>query len=504
MAKNVLDSQGRTVNKFVDNLPGNNWAYSLLQRHKSEITRKIAANIKRPRADVSREVLSNYFNNLENELKDVPPSNVFNYDETNLQDDPGKKKMIFRRGIKYPEQVCNFSKSATSIMMCISASGVLLPPYVIYKAEKMWKQWTENGPKGLPCCNERCCALGCRYNRTHHGWIDAPTFNDWFESTFLPHAKKLPGRKILLGDNLSSHFSDNVINMCEANNIAFVCLPKNATHLTQPLDVVFFRPFKEAWRAILTNWKRSHINQTSIDKRDFPQLLKDTLTRMDTHSGENAIKRNIVMSFQATGIVPFRPDRVLDKLPKEGEDANATNEVSEVLVNYLKEKRYSTAPSRRNIKRTKLSIEPGKSVAATNNDSDSTAESDDLCSITSGSSENQVLAESEDETEYIQYSKKDIIIGTYVLVKVLGGRRKKETYRYVAVVLKKNDNDELEVNGLKSLDITKTKFKITEDDEFTIGMSDIIAVLPDPTVESTSTGESSTYNFAKLVDVKEM
>nr|CAI5850751.1 unnamed protein product [Callosobruchus analis] len=161
--------------------------------------------------------------------------------------------MLFRRGIKYPERVCDFTKTSTSIMMCGSASGVLLPPYIIYKTEKMWQQWTELGPKGEPCYNDRCWGLSARYNRTHHGWIDAKTFTDWFEMTFLPHAKRLPGRKVPLGDNLSSRFTNRVIKQCQENDIGFICLPKDSTLLTQPLDVGFFRPLKTTWRSMLLN-----------------------------------------------------------------------------------------------------------------------------------------------------------------------------------------------------------------------------------------------------------
>ena len=35
---------------------------------------------------------------------------ALNYDETNLSDEPGQKKCVFRRGINYPERVINFSK----------------------------------------------------------------------------------------------------------------------------------------------------------------------------------------------------------------------------------------------------------------------------------------------------------------------------------------------------------------------------------------------------------
>lgn len=251
-------------------------------------------------------------------------------------------------------------------MMCGSASGVLLPPYVVYKAEKLWQQWVDMGPKGEPCCKERCCSSGSRYNRTHHGWMDGQTFTDWFESSFLPHAKRLPGRKVLLGDNLSSHFTDSVITQCQENDIAFVCLPKNSTHLTQPLDVGFFRPFKTAWRSVLTNWKTTHKQQTSIDKKDFPQLLLSTLVEMEKKSN-NAIKNDLISSFAATGIVPVDPERVLRKIPVN--DSDAVADVNNTLLNYLRQQRFSAAPTRKNVKRQKLTVKSGKSVTASNDSS---------------------------------------------------------------------------------------------------------------------------------------
>lgn len=279
VTKSFLDRQGRNVNRFKNNIPGRDWVYSLIKRHKASLTQRLGANIKRARASVSPEVISQYFDNLKISIDNVPPSNLFNYDETNMADDPGKKKWLYRRGKKYPENVVNHSKSAISIMFCGSATGVLLPPYVIYKSEHMWDRWTENGPKGYPCCEDRCCSSGSRYNRTKSGWIEASCFTDWFRSTFLPHANKLQGKKVLIGDNLSSHFTDEVLELCGQNNIAFLCLPVNSTHLTQPLDVAFFRPLKTAWRSILLDWKMQNPKQSSLKKEEFPQLLQLTLKK---------------------------------------------------------------------------------------------------------------------------------------------------------------------------------------------------------------------------------
>ena len=55
-------------------------------------------NIKRSRAGVTPETINNYFDELTNELKDVPLSNIVNYDETNLSDDPGKRKVLYVEG----------------------------------------------------------------------------------------------------------------------------------------------------------------------------------------------------------------------------------------------------------------------------------------------------------------------------------------------------------------------------------------------------------------------
>lgn len=120
--------------------------------------------------------------------------------------------------------------------------------------------------------------------------MEASIFTDWFNSTFLPHAIRLPGKKVLIGDNLSSHFTEEVLENCRQNNIAFICLPKNSTHITQPLDVSFFRPLKMAWRTVLLKWKTLNTREAGMKKDVFPQLLRDTLLKMN-EAVEGAIKK---------------------------------------------------------------------------------------------------------------------------------------------------------------------------------------------------------------------
>lgn len=265
----------------------------------------------------------------------------------------------------------NFSKSSTTVMICGSADGTLLPPYIIYKSAHLYDTWKERGIVGKPCCEEPCCSRGCRYNRTTSGWIDTATFRDWFMTCFLPHAKRLEGKKVLIGDNLSSHIDNDVIATCETNNISFICLVPNSTHLTQPLDVGFFRPLKIAWRQTLEDWKKANLRTTSVPKESFPHLLKKAILNMDQKPPKNdkdacmelsAVKRNLVSSFKATGIVPLDRNRVLNKLPRESPSPEVETVVRDSLTEFLREQRFGneSQPPR---KRTRLQIEPGKSIS---------------------------------------------------------------------------------------------------------------------------------------------
>lgn len=179
--KLYLSAKGITIKKFKDNLPGADWLKGFMTRHPS-LSARLASNIKRARAEVSEETISNYMQNLKSVIEGVPPENIWNYDETNLSDNPGSKKVLCKRGSKYPENIVNSSKTSFSIMFCGNAAGFIIPPYVVYKSEHLWSTWQENGPRGA------------RYNRTKHGWFDGLTYEDWFVSHMLPILKKLTGK----------------------------------------------------------------------------------------------------------------------------------------------------------------------------------------------------------------------------------------------------------------------------------------------------------------------
>ena len=47
--------------------------------------------------------MKTFFDNLKEEVKNVSPCSIFSYDETNMTDDPTKKKCIALRGLRRVE-----------------------------------------------------------------------------------------------------------------------------------------------------------------------------------------------------------------------------------------------------------------------------------------------------------------------------------------------------------------------------------------------------------------
>lgn len=340
-----LNRKGVIVRAFNNNRPGDDW-YEYFMNRNSELAIRNSQNIKRCRAELTPAVLTEFFEHLRSTIENISPENIINYDETNMTDDPGSQKVIVRRGTKHASRVMDSSKTSTSVMFAGAADGTFLPPYVVFKAKYIYPDWVEGGP------------VGARFNRTSSGWFDSDVYEDWFFKLALPYLRRKEGRKVIIGDNLGSHLSYKVIKACEENNVAFIFLPKNSTHICQPLDVAVFRPLKLAWRKTLTQWKLH--NKGVIPKSIFPSLLK----KMLDETSEN-MKTNIVAGFKATGISPFDPQKVLSKIKPRingigDENARVLVESFTEVMTDLTKVNDRNAPKRK----TRIDVPAGQSVSS--------------------------------------------------------------------------------------------------------------------------------------------
>ena len=303
LVKSYLDKLGVIDKVFKDNMPGLDWMYSFIKRH--NLTKRVADNVKRSRAQITPDLLKCYFANLEHELKDIPPTNIFNYDETNITDDPGSKSVVVPRGLRRVERVVEHSKQSTSVMFCGSADGDYLPPMVVYKSENVYEGWISAGP------------VGAVYDCTKSGWFDARTFNKWFFNVFLPFVSNLNGPVALIGDNLGSHFTSEVIAATLTHNIKFITLLPNSTHLCQPLDIAVFRTLKSNWRNILYDWRKKTRHIGCVPKVEIPKLLSQLVDML--------CPDHLKSGFKASGIYPLDSSQVLKRLPGFNNDPGGNN-----------------------------------------------------------------------------------------------------------------------------------------------------------------------------------
>ena len=220
--------------------------------------------------------------------------------------------------MKYAEEIRQSSKKTISVMFCGSAIGEMLPPFIIYQGKNMWDRWCHGGPKGSMFAN------------TTNGWFDVCTFSEWFHKLFLKHVQEKPGKKLLIGDNLASHLSYDVIETCKNNNIQFVCLPANATHLMQPLDLSYFSSLKQKWRTMLTDKATQHPNLPLMDRDSFPSMIKELMGKVDS-------KRLLPRGFEKCGLVPLNKNKVLDRLPTQQSSASVAQYIDAALISKLQE-----------------------------------------------------------------------------------------------------------------------------------------------------------------------
>jgi transposase-like protein len=81
--------------RWVDGKPGKDWVRNFQKRWKHRVVVKKPTNIKRSRAQVSPSTIREFFTHLTPTMEGVLPAHFFNYDETNIKDDPGTYLSIY-------------------------------------------------------------------------------------------------------------------------------------------------------------------------------------------------------------------------------------------------------------------------------------------------------------------------------------------------------------------------------------------------------------------------
>jgi hypothetical protein len=181
---------------------------------------------------------------------------IFNVDETGFAlGTTLPSKVLIKRGDTTAFKKISGRQEWITAIECIGASGVALPPLLIFKAKYTNTVWI---PPSTP--------KKWRFSTSNSGWTSDNHAYEWLTTLFEPETRRIDDkRRLLLLDGHGSHLTARFIAFCLDKNIDLVCLPPHTSHLLQPLDVGLFSPLK---RALSTEIKKLF----RLDTRRIPRI----------------------------------------------------------------------------------------------------------------------------------------------------------------------------------------------------------------------------------------
>ena len=148
---------------------------------------------------------------------------------------------------------------------------------------------------------------GTVFATSPNGYTDHELSYEWVSKIFHPATiERCRGHtRLLVMDGHSSHLTGDLLGFCHDNNILPICLPSHTTHVLQPLDVGCFGPLAHYYRMEV---EEACINGLdSVSKCDFLRFYAEARQKAFT-------PETVCSSFSESGIVPFNPSVVYDKL----------------------------------------------------------------------------------------------------------------------------------------------------------------------------------------------
>ena len=251
----------------------------------------------------SHDVFETYFALLKDTLKKHDlmnkPSQIYNCDESGMPLEHKQPKTIALKGTKKVRQLSSGNKTQITILGCVSASGHVIPPMVVFSG-KNFNHMLSDGE--VP---------GTFYGTSKSGWMDQELFSSWFTLHFLQHAVSSRPLMLIL-DGHSSHFTLDLVKSAAEHDVIIFRLSPHTTADSQPLDTTCFGPLKTFWSQGCRDYMLANPGRI-ITKFQFSHLFAEAWSKGMTIS-------NITSGFKCTGIYPFNPNAVLKKVTRERND----------------------------------------------------------------------------------------------------------------------------------------------------------------------------------------
>lgn len=260
---------------------------------RTHLKKQEAEAIDKDRYECSPESIDYYYDMLFSffSTNNVPSYFVFNVDEEGHDEfvDAKKYEWILVPEDSKPQKwyyPVERKDDHTTFLACIAADGSYLKPLIVVKRTTI---------------EARVLRLSLfdkvMIEPDETGYINSEIFNEWIDNIFIPEVQErrkkfnYDGPAVLILDGCSSHYTEELFNACEINNIKLFFLPPHSSNQTQMLDLGMFHLHKQ-------NVRKARLSEVDDDDAllDKIQMLLDSFQRAATYS-------NVKSAFEAAGVV---------------------------------------------------------------------------------------------------------------------------------------------------------------------------------------------------------
>lgn len=273
-------------------LAGRGWFRLFLKRH-PELSKRKAQNMNPARAQkLNKFIVNDYFKKLGDTLDELgfkdKPERIYNLDEKGCRLTIHHQQVVMaRKGVKRLHLVAPEHAENVTVVGCVSASGSVIPPMILFKGKRKKPEYDDNLP------------AGSLVRMAPKGSMTTDLFVE-----FIRHLGKykIAGKILLVFDGAACHLDYAIVDEADKYDITLLCLPSNTTHELQPLDKSVYRSFEAHWdQEVLRFWESNPDRQ--ITKMRFNKIFSVVWSRCMT-------QENIVNGFRATGLFPYDPSAI--------------------------------------------------------------------------------------------------------------------------------------------------------------------------------------------------
>ena len=275
---------------------GKNWFTRFHRRHP-----ELFKTRQRPLAALRKDAycvrdLERFYRKLSTAIEEngIQPADTWNMDETGFRIGIGKSRIVLTFDKKKKNYIADpDNREYCTAVESVSASGNTIPPALILKGKHVLAKWSRNNNL------DGHISIGV----SESGYSNDDLAIDWLKHFIKYTAKQRVGRYILLIiDGFGSHMTIPFHNLATAHDILLFKLPAHSTHITQPLDVGVFQPYKNAHGKAIEHAVRN--GDAKFSRQEFLAAFQDFRAPV-------FIQGTIRNAFRKCGIHPLDSEVVL-------------------------------------------------------------------------------------------------------------------------------------------------------------------------------------------------